>query len=180
MFTAILLPPDLIEVVASVKILNRSVANVKWVPSQNYHITQYFIGHVYPASIPEIINVSEKVLGDSDKFRIYPAQFSVEGVRKKPSMIWLRFRQEKIFSALHNALHEALEPITKLDKKFSDPIPHVTVARLRKSNAKDEFILPDIPASVKELAVTAHELWQSDSTESGVQYKCLHKFDASV
>lgn len=167
LFVALPIGKQLLSAIIRVKLLNEHLEGVRWTPLANLHLTLFFLGEVNPIHVPEIIKLINEV--QPEKFQISFNSFSLEGGRPKhPSMIWAKFNRHPGFTALSLKLRKAFEPFISEPMKFAEPIPHITVARIKNVQ---EFIL-DVPMN-EPFIVNGMELWQSVRTSTGVTYPVL-------
>jgi 2'-5' RNA ligase len=175
-FLAIPLSPAFEKEAGRCREFNGNMERVKWVPTPNFHITQYFFGNVIESLLEPIQQNIEDVLRKFKPFQLWCMGFSLEGRPHKPSMVWLKFHQSEQFSRMHEALHSETYSLTKLEKKFRDPVPHITLARLGRRIATDRFILPSVSAECEIMDIRIMELWQSIAEKSGIKYHRIASF----
>ncbi len=169
LFVAIPIGIHFLSSIQLVKQLNENLEGVRWTPQANLHLTLFFLGKVNSIHIPKIIQLMNEI--ELNPFQIDFDSFSLEGsIINKPSMLWAKFKTHPNFTKLSLMLRKSFEPYITEPLKFSEPIPHITVARIKKVQ---EFILN---ISVNEpFIVNGMELWQSVKTTNGVTYPVLAK-----
>lgn len=127
-FTALEVPPDVAESLAR---LRGGVSGARWIDVENYHITLRFIGDVDDAFARDAANALafirrpelEVTIDQLDSFGGGKPRAIVARARPTPALLELQAEQERLMRRL-GAPPEA--------RKFA---PHVTLARLRGSNA---------------------------------------------
>lgn len=127
-FTALEVPPDVAENLAR---LRGGVSGARWIDVENYHITLRFIGDVDDAFARDAANALafirrpglEVTIDQLDSFGGGKPRAIVARARPTPALLELQAEQERLLRRL-GAPPEA--------RKFA---PHVTLARLRGSNA---------------------------------------------
>jgi len=148
---------------------------IRFTPPSNLHITQFFIGDVQNELLQEIVRTAEGVCTLVSPYRITAADFCYVPARH-PAMIWLRFLKDDGFAGAYRLFTQALSPLLPEAVRFTDPVPHVTIARLQRSFRKEQFDLPEF--SVKpEQDVYALELWETIRTGYGVRYRSLIRWE---
>jgi RNA 2',3'-cyclic 3'-phosphodiesterase len=173
LFVAIPLTQEYISFLNSFREANKDLKNVRWTLPENLHITLCFIGKVAESKTEEIISVIDELTQKTNPFSLEFKENRYATDKRQPTMIWCEFQKNKDFVDLYNSLHK--RPTEYLVKKESrkNPIPHITLARL-KSFSKDQLIqdkeLPGI------LTVNKIELWESKLNPAGSEYSMIKRF----
>lgn len=143
--------------------------------NSNLHLTVFFIGDVEDAVVGEIRNKLPLIASRiTAPFSLRFQSFSPEGGRKsKPSMIWARFEKSDEYTALNRLLLDELKPLLPEGARFHEPIPHVTLARIR-SGPVPELQLPFDCT----ITISGFELWMTERDDQGVWYRSLDSFKA--
>ncbi|MDQ3050151.1 MAG: RNA 2',3'-cyclic phosphodiesterase [Bacteroidota bacterium] len=167
LFIAIPAPVIMKEVLVSLREVNAALKNVRWIREQNLHVTVYFLGNVEIVHIPLIQAAMEQCLQAAPPFTLQLDAITFEGGKLgKPSMVWARFHRNKQFTLLAGAIGKRVGPYVAAPSKFSDPVPHVTLARIKPGP------VPDISVKVVcEIEFKGYELWRSISIPTGVRYE---------
>ena len=155
---------------------NSFLDGIRWTPSQNLHVTIFFLGEVVEANISPIINAISAVTNKAKPFTIQFEKIKLAGKLKRGGMIWAQFYKNDSYFNLSKNIYHGVEPYLIIQPVFKDPIPHVTLARFKgeTDSAKinlsfqDTFTLPEINYC---------ELWRTIQTKEGVVYKSLGRFD---
>ena len=138
-------PPQVVlDAISNFRTENVDVANIRWVPFENYHITQFFIGNVSDQYMKLICEEAKEALNNIAIFELKVETFELRGKPSRPSMIWLRFNTSKPFKDLYNTLKNLTSSYSKFQTEFQNPIPHITIARLGRRFTKGEIAFPDI------------------------------------
>lgn len=146
-------------------------SGISFTPPANLHITQFFIGDVQKELLHDITKAAGEVCSVVQHFRLTAADFCYVPPRHA-SMIWLRFLKADGFAEAHRQFAEALSPYLTEAVRFTDPVPHVTIARLQRSFRKERLELPGFTGNSGQ-DVDALELWETVRTGTGVSYRTL-------
>ena len=176
LFVAIPVPQNLKQDIRKFIESNSSVANVRWLPEENWHVTLFFIGFVNENKLDSINEKLTKEIKLKSPFTLHFEKFSMEGKPSQYSMIWFRFKFSETFSEISEEIKRALKKELEQVQEFKRSIPHITLARLRKSVKRKEINLNFTP-DTKETEVSDCQLWQSIGTTSGMVYKNLFNYD---
>jgi 2'-5' RNA ligase len=151
--------------------------NAKWVNKNNYHITTLFLGDISDRQLPEIKSFIRGVCSHVPKFTLNLDRVTFFPPTDNPHMIWLKFRRSLQFEELSAELFKYLYEVDfnlKKDPDEKEPIPHLTLARLR-----DSFPIKQIKWSQLDLppvTATSCHLYESTLTPSGPLYTLLEEY----
>jgi RNA 2',3'-cyclic 3'-phosphodiesterase len=118
--------------------LARAGTDVKWVETENLHVTLLFLGEVEDRGVPALCRAVAEVCAAHAGFRM-----SIEGVGcfpnpRRPRVVWVGVGAG---NAELIALHEALEPpllalgcYRREDRQYT---PHITLGRVRGDRSSD-------------------------------------------
>lgn len=176
LFIAIPLSDEYISFLNSFRGANKNIKNVRWTKSENLHLTLCFIGHVDESKIEEIISVIVDLSHSTNSFRLDFKENRYAPKKSHPTMIWAEFRQNNDFANLYHSLHENLATYLIKKENRKDPIPHITLARL-KGFSKEPLVQNEkLPAI---LTVNKIELWESRLRPTGSEYISIKSFALS-
>ncbi len=169
LFIGIPLSPEIYGQFAAFMNYHPSPQGIRWTKETNLHVTVCFIGNTDEDTLEEIVKkVNQTVQITSgfqlgfDLFRFVP--------KRQPRMIWGQFKQNEAFGSITNQLHQALG----LKKDFKDPVPHVTLARIK---AQQKFKLHDEKFTISDLNVNELVLWESQLSPNGPVYYERDRFN---
>lgn len=132
----------------------------RWVPEANLHLTACFIGDVYDIEIPNVAEIMARAAQHHRSFSLEFDHFGAAGHPTRPSMLWGYYRSNDAYRNLHSALGEELKPWLKADAvRFSDPIPHITIARTSRHSVLRN--LPPFNQHPGSLEVNRFALWKT-------------------
>ena len=176
LFVAIPVPAEFKKDLKEFIKLNADVANIRWIPKENWHITLFFIGFINENKLNIINEKTKEIITETNPFELHFQRFSLEGKASKKSMVWARFNTSEEFEKLSNQIQKNLIDELEEVQKFKRSIPHVTLARLRKSVKRNKINLETNPDK-KILEVNQCELWQSIPTSTGMKYENLYSYN---
>ena len=128
LFTAIELPPD---VGAELYRLNTPLPGARWIKPENYHLTLRFFGDTGGSVARELVaNLAEI---DADAFALRVSGLGAFG-GNDPHAVWAGIEPSEPLEALVRA-HEKAARNAGLPPGTRTYRPHITLARLRNSNA---------------------------------------------
>ena len=171
LFVAIPVPDAYRGILSVQQYHNREKENVRWILPENLHVTVFFIGNISESMIPDIQPVVQECTKDAGPFTLQFKDIILQGSRQHPAMIWARFEKDPVFSALSLSMSKKLEPLGVAASRFPEPVPHITLARIR-SGAVPEII----EAGGENIPFTCCELWRSNQTGNGVRYESLYRY----
>ena len=149
---------------------------MRWINETEYHVTQYFIGEVSSNRVDELKNVVQPIAASTNPFSLTTDRFEFKP-NANPRLLWLRFHSNESFAALQKNLHNALvETDLSQNQINDDPIPHVTLIRLKQVKPLNNE-LP--PLEQRTIGVAKIELMQSFMKPTGAEYKLMGRFDLS-
>jgi 2'-5' RNA ligase len=147
---------------------------VKWIPSENLHVTLRFLGETEPDIIESVIKEVGKEIKDSKTFSLRVGRvmhFPPNSNHPKAIVVSFPLSQE---------LADLVQTIERgVSKCGFEPenrafLPHLTLARLR---AKQELDLSDIPIKIPQtLHIKEVILYRSDPGPKGSVYTAMTRF----
>ncbi len=158
----------------------RSGADVKWVESQNLHLTLKFLGEVPNARLDEILVAGDSAAEEVKAFRVFWEGFGAFPTFKKPRVIWAGMTQGgQSVSQLAGRLEDRLASIgfSREERAFS---PHLTIGRVKSLRGIEELqkIVEKIKNSrIGEMEVSSFSLVQSTLTPKGPIYREVRNFE---
>lgn len=179
LFVAIKIKPDekLIDSIYSFK-NDLKGEKIKWVETQNIHITLKFLGETDESIVSEIKNVIENAVSGIEKF-----EFKIDGAgifasKKSPRVIWFGISKHPVLKKLYEAIDSGLENLGfERDKRnFS---PHLTIGRIKY--IKEIEILEDLidefrDETFQKVDVKEVILYESILRREGPIYKSIKTF----
>jgi 2'-5' RNA ligase len=175
LFTGMSLKPEVRDCVTRVITeLSETIDNVRWVPSDNLHVTLKFLGLCQWSVVPEIIGVMKKAATH------LPLSLQIGEVGAFPSLgsarvIWvgaadLEGKAKKVYNVLEKGAERWGIPREKRNYR-----PHITIGRARKNTVR---VTEEIAGSFCErlvLEVNDLVLFKSDLKSTGAEYSVLER-----
>ena len=171
LFYAIPSVPEIFTAFRKLKEENLSLTGTRWIPEAKHHITLLFLGEVNSGFIPQLIKLMDDIIESHSDFELHFDAVSLEGGRNNhPSMVWAKFQRHPEFTRLSQNILQGVSELITVTSKFSDPIPHVTLARIHSGQPPQITDVPSFTTRFHGL-----ELWKTIRTPNGVNYQVLGK-----
>ncbi len=157
--------------------------NCKKVKKENFHLTLKFLGNIDINLIEKIENIMDSIEKEEIRFYFKLQDSGYFPYNRYPSVLWISLKDEmnnilKINEYLENKIEETFG-IKKEKRRF---VPHITIARIRKSNEKILYKVEDfLPKINKELQrieifeVKKIILFKSELKKEGAIYTPLYE-----
>jgi len=151
---------------------------VKWVDTQNLHLTIKFIGDLPEEKLPAAKSLIGKALKEFSPFLVDIKGLGVFPHADRPRVIWLGVEQGEQLGEIHNAFENELEEIG-VKRENRDFHPHLTIGRVRRHVDRD--VLDEIAKTFSQFKVGSLgkaeikeiHLYQSKLTQQGPIYTSL-------
>lgn len=157
--------------------LKKHDTDVKWVPSENIHLTLKFLGNTPEKLLPKIREELFNVVLYYKPFYITIYTTGVFPNRKYPRVIWIGVKDSEILRRLYVDIENAMVSLgfKKENKKYS---PHLTIGRMRSQkgimnliHVLDTFKDKDFGnINIKQI-----KLMKSELKPQGAIYSCLYE-----
>ncbi len=130
-FIAIKVPDSIKEKIFKLQ-KNLDIRNIRWVASQNIHLTLKFLGEVPEKQIEAVIEAIKSSTQKSKPFDISFEEIGGFPNSKQPRVLWVGIKEGK---------DKLIELMQNLNKEFSSigfetesrkPAPHLTIGRIKK------------------------------------------------
>lgn len=171
-FTAFPAPAKLLEAYSEFIRVYSELQGIRWTPSDNLHVTLFFIGEVEEENLPAIQEALNPLFSKWESFEIEFEKTSFRGKQNSPGMIWAQFVKSEKFKNASERIHVAVAEYMTITHVHTDPIPHITLARIKRGADFSGINLSDF--NYKDRLVIDHaELWMTVQSKAGVTYKRL-------
>jgi 2'-5' RNA ligase len=177
LFIAIEIPEDIKNYIAEIQEKIDSMNNkIGFVKKEQIHLTLKFLGEVQLNNLEEIKNILKKI-----NFVKFSASLSNIGVFPDENymrVIWIGLEPEQNILELQKQIDESLKKLFKKENNFK---AHVTLARVKFINNKEEFIekLKNINIENKKIDINNFKLIKSTLTPKGPIYEALEVFGST-
>lgn len=154
---------------------DQHLEEAKWTAPENQHITAFFLGEIVDSHLPEMTSIMRGVAGRMAPFTLHFERIEFFA-HKMPKMIWGRFQRSLGFLELNQECKKFLKPYMDMteEEELKEPIPHVTLARLRTPVDPKKFSFK--PLSLPPVEVTEMHLYESILTPQGPSYTLLETY----
>jgi len=153
--------------------------DAKWTGPENLHITVFFLGEVTESHLLEMRSILRGVAGRMTPFTLHFERVEFFA-HKMPKMIWGRFQRNLGFLELNQECKKFMKPYLDMTKEeeMKEPIPHVTLARLRKPVDPKHFSFQ--PLNLPSVEATELHLYESVLTPQGPSYTLIESYRLGV
>lgn len=175
LFTGIPLPEALQEVIAAFRAQFPRQDGLRWTAAENLHITTLFLGPVPGERVENVIQLIRLGLSAVPAFRLDFTGFGFGPKGRDPRMIWAKFEKNEAFRYAANELARLYAQIEPRFQHWKDPLPHVTLARLKEDFDPHGVQFGPAPQGLA-IAVKQMTLWSSELRPEGPLYTPLAEF----
>jgi 2'-5' RNA ligase len=152
--------------------LKESRADIRWVKTDNIHLTLKFLGDIDGKNIGNIV---QQIEGACAKYSFFELEISGIGVfpnMRSPRVLWAGIQHEDAFAGLQSEIENGLASIgyKRERRRFS---PHLTLGRFRSAKGKasiSERIELHKNDRIGSIAVRTISLMESKLSPAGAQY----------
>lgn len=146
--------------------------NIKCSLSKSFHLTLKFLGEVKEKDVSDLLNKLDLV--NFKEFTLKLDKLDVFSVNGEIKVLWVAIEKNDVLMELHSQIKNVL-PEFKNDKEFS---PHLTLARIKSVDNKDNFMKKINQANVNpvEFKVTSFQLYKSTLTKDRAYYEVIEEF----
>ncbi len=149
---------------------------IKWIQSENIHLTLRFVGNISVENITGFIKSLEAEI-IQNKFEMVIESTGVFPSSYSPRVLWLGIKRgtEELLS-LHTQIETSLGKITAKNPELTFT-PHITIAKIPQKFVEID-ILPFLNTvySPIELDVNSICLFESQLFQEGAKYRTLNEF----
>lgn len=146
--------------------------DIRWTKRENLHFTLTFLGDREEDELKDIKDQIASLAAERFPFVMRFKGFKTMYKNRKPNMVWAVFRDSPSFVEFSGEFANQLD-----GDKRNEPIPHVTLGRVR-SNTRGFVRTPKmIHITPFELDVEQIELWESKFDDDGISYHLIEKFN---
>lgn len=146
---------------------------VRWVGQNQMHLTLKFLGSVQPEKVRDISAALIKI--KIAPFSVHLGNIGVFPNEDHIKVIWVGLNPEKRILELQKGIDEGLKKLFKKERDFK---PHITLARVKYIENKEDFIskLKNIKIEGKKVEINNFKLMKSTLTPQGPVYDGVEVF----
>ncbi len=148
------------------------ISGVRWTRKENLHMTLFFIGEIEEDQLTEVKEKLQPILLGWKAFDIKFEKVSFRGKILSPEMIWAQFEKSEEFSRNAEKIRAAVSEYMTIVPRHPEPIPHITLARLKKGADLSSINTVEFNPG-DTLLIDRAELWRTVHHEEGVLYERL-------
>ncbi len=151
---------------------------LKWVETENLHLTIKFIGEIDPGKLEQVKSVLTRCLAGQNAFEIEVAGLGMYPNARAPRVIWLGITGGDPLVRIHATLDTHLAELD-IKPEGRPYAPHLTIARIRKgtdrktAQAVGETLAQFKVDALGAVTIDRVHLYQSVLTPSGPIYTDL-------
>lgn len=151
---------------------------IKWVDTQNIHLTMKFFGETKEDRIENIITVLSEISLQHKPFTLELKNVGIFGSSYKPRVIWFGIEENKIMQSLAMDTLDEMEKIG-FEKDRQNFVPHLTIGRIKFVNDKKRFreIIDRYKSvEIQKENIVEFSLIESILRQQGPEYKIIETF----
>jgi len=177
LFIAINLPDNLKKYLDNLKFKWAGQPKMRWVKTENLHLTLIFIGYLEIGSLPMLIAALQKSSWEIFSQKLLPTEIKLKEVvlgpnSAHPRLIWVTTHPNPNLTKIKRILSDNLsQEKIFFQEKSKQFIPHLTLARFNCQPKKFESEKISWQFSVKSF-----ELMESNLRRGGAEYNILKSF----
>jgi RNA 2',3'-cyclic 3'-phosphodiesterase len=177
-FVAVKIQPDA-DMLMMLAQLEATLAKdkIKWVDTENLHLTLHFFGETPDEKVDEIALALENV-AFTNPFEIQFTKPGIFGSEYKPRVIWLGLHDNEPLIKLENEISLAIEPLGYQSDR-QNFVPHLTLGRINFLNDRKYFqkVIANCRSfSSKPQTISDYHLYESKLRASGPEYSIIKSY----
>jgi 2'-5' RNA ligase len=140
-FIAANIPEETREKIYGVRrLLRNELKSVRWVSSENLHLTLKFLGNIYSDSSDKIAEVLDETLDDFTGLNMNLSGLGVFPDERRPRVIWAGLDGElSRLSVMAEKINKSLSSY-ELGSKKNHFTPHITIGRFNKHKTEKNIL----------------------------------------
>ena len=152
---------------------------IKWVNTDNFHLTLFFLGETAESQINPIASVLRKIVEDYTRINLVLKGLGVFKNIRDPRVIWIGLSQNSVLQELHSRVQGSLvgQGYRKDDRPFR---PHLTIGRPKRiydQNRLSEVVEKNKNRYFQEVIIEEIVFYQSILKQQGPEYCKIDKFN---
>jgi len=151
---------------------------IRWVDTNNLHLTLFFIGDTSEELINEIKKKLMTELNNVKSFKLSCKGLGVFRNVYNPKAIWFGFEDSMSLDRLKNNLNQALKDLGfEIEEKIFKP--HLTIGRtkhIKNKNKLKELMSSNENVKIQDFYIKEVSFYESILTSKGATYKVIDTF----
>lgn len=148
--------------------------DIRWVESDNLHLTVFFLGDVSEEKLYELREVLREKLLVVKPFILKFDSMVFAPSDERVRMIWARFKGNDSYKFLVNEVAFSVKEFVSKRKEHKELIPHVTIARINNPEIGKILTLPSL--NLQDVFVEECFLMESQLGVDGSHYTVIEQF----
>ena len=153
--------------------------NIKWVESENIHLTLKYFGPTKDSLLKKVKINLENVLKAQKSFSISFNQLGVFGSKYQPRVLWMGMDNMEEVQLLEHQICQELEKLG-IESDRQNFVPHLTIGRIKHLDSKKYFqsvVNQYKPFQSEAILIDRVFLYQSILLKEGPIYKVLKEYE---
>ncbi len=152
--------------------LQTEMPGFRWQTAEQMHLTLRFLGEVEKKYLPQLAQAMRKTLMPAFELSVHGS--GCFNRNTKPIILWAGIRPLEPVTTLYERLSEQLQA-QGFDQEEKGFIPHITIARLKRSANVESFIHSHEEFSTGPFPISHISLFSSTAGPDGSQYLVLYR-----
>ena len=151
---------------------------IKWVDSNNLHLTLKFFGETEEVKIEEISLFIDNIVSNTASFSFEISKLGIFGSNYQPKIIWLGINNNKALINLASTLLNNLKAIG-FERDRQNFVPHLTLGRINYLTDKERFnkiIKKNNISEIQTINVNEIFLFESILRKEGPPYNVIGSY----
>lgn len=149
--------------------------DIRWTPTENFHVTLVFLGGTQEDKIPEVEGVMQEVASQHPPFSLKISDVGAFPDEFRSRVLWFGVQNSKALRALQGELSQKFQ-----DKKYPmesrEYSPHLTIGRLRNPHKTKDLTSPFVRKKIAKILIQNIVLYESVGSAPFPVYKALKTF----
>ena len=145
---------------------------IRWLSQDQFHLTICFLGDTDASKVPQISENLQSLVSQTSPFQLTFKEVTFAPPGKSRRMVWAVFDASDAFTKLVTAVSALFAEVS--DSR--EPIPHVTMARIKYPKKVKEVSLVQPRLEKKVLDVKSLDLQESGLSPRGASYNIIRTF----
>jgi 2'-5' RNA ligase len=165
------------KIASALKPFKKITTPIKWVKSENWHLTMKFIGEVNDEKKDRIIRTMKEIPIPVQPFEIAVSGFGKFGRGDDLNIFWAGIEENETLKKIYLQIEDALEKI-QVKREAREFRPHLTIGRNRKSFDFKSFVAiieKEQSRHIASFIAGGFQIFQSILTPEGPIYNIVEE-----